>query len=39
MLPSAVLIDVTDVSFAGSDLVNFLVRVRDVIPEHASIRR
>jgi anti-anti-sigma factor len=36
--PSAVVIDVTEVTFAGSDLVNFLVRVRDVIPEQASMR-
>jgi anti-anti-sigma factor len=38
MAPSAVVIDLTDVTFAGSSLVNFLIRVRDVIPERASMR-
>jgi anti-anti-sigma factor len=38
LAPRAVVIDLTDVTFAGTSLVNFLMRVRGVIPHDASMR-
>jgi anti-anti-sigma factor len=38
LAPSAVVIDLTGVTFSGSSLANFLVQVRGVIPDHASMR-
>jgi anti-anti-sigma factor len=38
LAPRAVVIDLADVTFAGASLVNFLIRVRNVIPGTASMR-